>query len=160
MAMFVHVTTAEKARAVKRAGLKPGRAWRSLFAMPVVPNFVMTHQWTRELQRWSRQRMVGVYFRIPDAETVRVGRFNQPKQSMTAAEASALARTAETLGFEVEILRPIGKKDIHAVRDLRGIVGWRHYPGANGVKPCGCPACVMRGEPGGRRLRAAFEESL
>ncbi len=113
MAMFVHVTTAEKARAIKRAGLKPGRAWRSLFAMPVVPNFMMTHQWTRELQKWSCQRMVGVYFRIPDNETVRVGRFKEPKHLMTAANASALVRTADTLGLEVEVLRPIGAKDIH-----------------------------------------------
>jgi len=157
--MFVHITTETAARAIKRVGLRPKRR-ATLYAMPVVPNFVMTHQWTRELQKWSRRRMVGVYFRVPDDEAVRVGRFNQVKRLVTAAEASALARTFELLGLEVEVLRPVPAKDIHAMRSLRGVIGWRHYPGAHGQRPlCGCPAC-MRGVPGGGKLRAAYERGL
>jgi hypothetical protein len=159
MAMFVHITTVKLARAIKRSGLRPKRR-STLFAMPVVPNFMMTHQWTRELQKWSRQRMVGVYFRIPDDMPVLIGPFNGLKRMMPAAEASARMRAADALGLEIELGLPVSAKDIHAIRSLRGVIGWRHFPGANGIKPCGCPICVARGEPGGRKLRAAFEKSL
>ena len=159
MAMFVHITTEANARAIKRAGLRPKRR-STLYAMPVVPNFVMTHQWTRELQKWSRQRMVGVYFRIADEAPVLFGPYNGGKQIVTAAEASARMHASDALGHEVQLASPVAAKDIHAIRNLRGVIGWRHYPGANGVRPCGCPACVMRGEPGGRKLRAAYERGL
>jgi len=43
--------------------------------------------------------------------------------------------------------RPVSKSELHKVRDLHKPVGWRHYPGAHGREPCGCPACLPRGEP-------------
>jgi len=160
--MFVHLTVEKQVKPILRNGITRLRKSRmtgqsGIYAMPVTRNFYISHQWLRELKRRGRGPIAGVYFRVPDDEIVWLGHYNQAHQQMTAAEATAAVDDAGPAeGFEVIIPRRIEKKEIHRVRMLPQVVGWRFYPGAHGRRPCGCPYC-QRGEYGARRLRERYE---
>lgn len=157
MPTFVHVTSEDLAKKARRGGLRPGKKGRKLngvFAMPVTPDFQVTHQWVREMKQWRPGTIVGIYFRIPDEELVHVGHYHGPHQSMGAAEAAAhVMAQSDMTGVEVIIPRRIEAKEIVRIRNLPQLVGWRHYPGSNGKRPCPCPRC-QRGLYGSRRIRA------
>lgn len=164
MATFVHLTSATRRRSIQRAGIKPeatGFGYSGVFALPVTPYYVVSHQWARELRKWGRGRIAAVYFRLPDEERVKVGRYNRPHEDMTAAQAVAvlMRQGHDALGYEVIVPHRILPKAITRIRLVSGRVGWRHFPGAHGQSPCGCPACIARGEYNSRRLRAGFERS-
>ena len=97
--------------------------------------------------------MVGVYFRVPDDERVFVGHYRHAHAEMSAAQAASLISGAEDArGYEVLIPRRIQPEEIHAVRAVNAVVGWRYYPEAKGRKPfCRCRSC-NRGEIRGARL--------
>jgi hypothetical protein len=158
MAMFVHLALESDVGHILRVGLRrlrrpcgdfPG----GLFAVPVTPDFYLTHQWLRELKRRNRGPLAGVYFRIPDEEPVLVGHYNQPHDWVTAAGAVAGFLAGGHLGWEVIIPRPVAAQEIRRVRRLPQVVGWRYSPTAKGKRPfCGCRFCT-RGLYGARRLR-------
>lgn len=129
--------------------------------MPVVPNYFRSHQWMRELRKWGRGPMVGVYFRIPNDEIVLAGRYHGEHRAITAAEAAASVMHAgdDALGYEVVVAHGISPTAIQRIRSLPRVVGWRHFPGAHSRRPCGCPVCATRGEYNVRRLRAAYDQS-
>lgn len=161
MAMFVHLAPEKVADAIRRNGInrlrksyvpEPG-----IYASPVVRNFFVSHQWLRELKRREAGPIVGVYFRIPDGQKVWVAHYRNAHQSMLATEAAGVIMHAtQPEGFEIIIPRKIYATEIHKIRTLRQVLGWRYYPGAHGKKPCGCPYC-QRGEYGARKLREAYE---
>ena len=166
MAIFVHLARETSAAAIRRSGIKPRRVPRGapegferiVFAMPVTDDFYVSRQWLRELKRNGNRTIVGVYFRIPDEQTVMVGHYNERHRQMTASEAVGVIfnrRNAE--GFEVVIPRKIEADEIHDIRSLPQVVGWRYYPAAKGKKPCGCPVCCPGGEIKSKRIREAYE---
>lgn len=162
--MLVHMAPAKLAAKIRRAGIRPGEGLfggyksATVYAFPVLPSYTLTHQWTREIMKWRRQPLIGVYFRVPDHEPVQFGKINQALRRLPAAAAVGEIRNApDPRGFEILLERVVETKDIHRIAPIRGVVGWRHSPTANGRKPCGCPACVARGEPGGRKLRARYD---
>jgi hypothetical protein len=164
MATLVHLTSAKLLRRIQRAGIK-SEATRfgatGVFAMPVIPNYVLSQQWARELRKWGRGRIVAVYFRIADDEPVKIGHYSRPHEAMTAAQAVAaiMRKGSDALGYEVVIPHSIPPQAITRTRIISSRVGWRHYPGAHGRRPCGCLACVARGEYNSQRLRERFERS-
>lgn len=98
MPSFVHIADERDAAAIQRSGLKVPRArLRSarsdgpvgVFALPVVANFLLSHQWVRELKRRGHRTAVGVYFKVSAQEVVWAGLYNQPKQQMTAGQATS-----------------------------------------------------------------------
>ncbi|MDX2238162.1 MAG: hypothetical protein NW203_11415 [Hyphomonadaceae bacterium] len=164
MAMFVHIAPARLEKTIRRVGLRPGRALfpgahdsAGIYAFPVLPSHTLTHQWTREVLKWRREPLIGVRLRVPDAQIVRYARYNEVWTEARASAAIAdIAARPDPRGWEVLLDAPVPASAIMAIYPLRGVVGWRHRPDAHERAPCGCPACVMRGEPGGRRLRAAY----
>ncbi len=94
-------------------------------------------------------------FRISDDESVWVGHYNQAHRQMSAAEAVAEFMIAESReGWEVVIPRRVEAKEIHRIKTLPQVLGWRYFPEAKGKPPfCACEYCT-RGEYGARRLRA------
>jgi hypothetical protein len=155
MVMLVHVTAATLEPKIMRSGL---RAAYGVYAFPVLPSHTLTHQWTREIMKWKRQPMIGVYFRIPDDEVVSFGRYGAVQRTLPAARAvGEIREESDPRGFQVIINRTIRPKDVTRITPLRGVLGWRHKPDAHGRKPCGCPGCVATGEPGGRKLRLRYE---
>lgn len=165
MAMFVHLAPEKRVKAILRNGISRLRKNRmsgqsGIFAMPVTRNFYVSHQWLRELKRRGQGEIVAVYFRVPDEEVVWLGHYNQAHQQMTATEAATTILAASPAeGCEVIIPRRIDATEIHRVRKLPQVVGWRYYPGAHGRRPCGCPYC-QRGDYGARRLREKYEAEL
>jgi hypothetical protein len=133
-----------------------------VFAMPVTSNYLVSHQWTRELRKWGRGRIVAIYFRVADDETVQVGHYGRPHEAVTATQAvAAIMRLgAEALGYEIVIGHRIPPQTIIRTRLISSRVGWRHYPGAHERRPCGCPGCMARGEYNSQRLRKQYERRL
>jgi hypothetical protein len=79
---------------------------------------------------------------------------------MTAARATRLIMSVpDPRGYEVILPRKVKSAEIHALRAVNRVVGWRYYPEAKGRRPCGCPVCT-RGEIKAKRLRAAFERAF
>jgi hypothetical protein len=167
VATFVHIADERDAASIRRTGLKLRRAAKLLpsgrppgvFASPVVQNFLVSHQWVRELKKRGFKVAVGVYFRVPDAEPVWAGLYNEAKQPVSAAQAFAQLSQEGALGFEVIIPRSIAPREIQAIRSLPQTLGWRHFPGAHerGIF-CGCKYC-QRGEIKSRRIQQRYEEN-
>jgi len=162
MAMFVHLTAEKNVSRILRNGIsrprKKSACPHGIFAMPVTRNFYVSHQWLRELKRRGEGRVAAIYFRVPDEDSVWIGHYNRQHQKMTAAEALALiAGQANAEGYEVMIPGKIKRSQLHRVKRISQVVGWRYYPGAHGKRPCGCPVC-QRGEYGARRLREIYEQ--
>jgi hypothetical protein len=168
MALFVHLASDKDRDSIRRSGIKTRRVRRALsdgyervvFAMPVTKDFYVSHQWLRELKRAGQRTIVGVYFRIPDGETVLVGHYNQAHSEMAANEAVGVVfNSGQTEGFEVVIPRKIEPEEIHRVKTLPQVLGWRYYPEAKGRNPCGCPYCT-KGDIKSKRIRDAYDRSL
>jgi len=159
MSMFVHLAPESRVARIRRNGIGRLRKARGdfpggVFAVPVTRNFSISHQWLRELKRLHPGPFVGVYFRIPDEQQVWVGHYNQSHRWMTAAEAVETFMTADDAqGWEVVIPRRIEASELHRVRTLPQVVGWRYWPGSNGKKPfCNCRFCNRGGYGFSRRL--------
>ena len=187
MPVFVHLTSHRNLASIRRGGIGAIRKRlrpRGVYALPVTPNFQISHQWLRELRRQGGCTILGIYFRIPDDEPVEIGHFNSIHLPMTAAEAVALMLAAEGQdpaaaraldraskavqrgrklpsspeGFEVIVPRQIAPSEIVRVKALPQVVGWRYRPGANGTKPCIC-MCCERGTYGVNKLLRRAEQS-
>ena len=164
MAMFVHLAPESRAALIRRNGIRrlrraAGNFPGGIFAVPVTRNFYISHQWLRELKRRNEGSIIGIYFRIPDADPVWVGHYGQAHRWMSAAEAVNEFMTAEDArGWEVIIPRRIEAAEIHRFRKLPQVVGWRISPDAKGRKPCTCSYC-SRGEYGAQRLRKRLGEN-
>jgi hypothetical protein len=156
MVMLVHMTAAKLEPQVRRGGL---RAKYGIYAFPVLPSFTLTHQWTREIMKWKRQPMIGVYFRVPDEELVHFRRYGAVVRTLPAAKAvGEIRKHPDPRGLEFIIDRAIRPNEIVRIAPVRGVIGWRHKPDAHGKRPCGCPGCMARGEPNSRKIRARYEE--
>jgi hypothetical protein len=158
MRLFVHLAPETRAALIRRNGIRrlrkaSGNRPGGIFAVPVTRSFYVSHPWLRELKRRGQGTISGVYFRLPDDEPVWVGHYAQNHRRMTAAQAAAEFHAAEDRqGWEVIIPRTISPKEIHRVRALPQVVGWRFSRGAKGKPPfCTCKYCT-RGEYGARRL--------
>lgn len=159
MAMFVHLAPEKLAARIRRDGIaklrKPfGDFPGGVYAVPVVRSFIVSHQWLRELKRRNLGPILGIYFRIADDERVWIGHYGRNHQQMTASESVAQFETSEDrLGWEVIIPRRIEAKEIHRLRHLPQVVGWRYTPMAKGKPPyCGCKFCT-RGLYGAQKMR-------
>lgn len=159
MAMFVHLAPESRVALIRRNGITrlrraAGDFPGGVFAVPVTRNFYLSHQWLRELKRRNQGSIAGVYFRVPDEERVWVGHYRQAHHWLSAAKAVAeFAAAEDPQGWEVIVPRRIQAAELHRVRQLPQVIGWRFSPESKG-KPvfCTCKFCI-RGEYGARRLR-------
>jgi hypothetical protein len=162
MATFVHLTPQSRLAHIRREGI--GRLRKAsavtpagFFAVPLTGDFFLSHQWLRELKRRGCGPIAGVYFRISDREGVWIGHYGRVPRRVTAARAVAEFMAEEDrLGWEVVVPRRVSAGEIVRVRTLPQVAGWRYWPKAHGVKPCGCRFC-QRGQYGGRRLREQYD---
>jgi len=157
--MLLHLTSTKDVASIRRSGIRPGKRSGGVYAMPVLPNYVVSHQWLRELKRFGPRTLSAVHFRIPDDEPVLMGHYSRPEVSVTAAVAAgAIMHAKDPLGMQIIIPRAIGVAEIHAIRPAPQVVGWRYFPGAHGRRPCGCPCCLARGEFRSRRIRKGYDD--
>ncbi|MGK8485735.1 HEAT repeat domain-containing protein [Nocardia asiatica] len=157
MALLVHLTPEKNARRIRRAGITARGLGHGVFCMPVLPSYVLSHQWLRELRRGGQRLIVAVYFRIPDDEPVLVGHYSAAGANMSAADAVSLILHAEDArGYQIVVPRSITAAELQRVRYVRQVTGWRYHPDAHGRRPCACPACLGRGEFKAADLRRRF----
>lgn len=159
MAMFVHLTAESCIPRIRRSGITRLRktvdaSGKGVYAVPVSRNFYASHQWLRELKRRNQGPVAGVYFRIPDEQLVWLGHYGQSHSLVTAAEAvDHFMKADDPAGWEVVVPRRIEANEIHKVRLLPQLIGWRYFPKAKGKPPfCTCKFCI-RGEFGSAKLR-------
>ena len=156
MVSFIHIADKNDEASIVKNGIgaaKRKAGPRGVFAVPVLPNFTTTHQWARELKRRGIRTLICVQFRVPNGESVLVGKYNGAKIEMTAFEAAAaVLRHTDPMGLEVVVPRKIMAKEITRTYLAPRITGWRYYPEAKGKKPfCHCKFC-NRGEIRAQRL--------
>ena len=157
MALFVHIAPDKALGSIRRTGLKAGRHTRGVYALPATPDFYASHQWVRELRRFTPGSLRSVYFRLRGDTPVIFGHYGGPHRTGTADEAVAgLMAAADKLGWEAIVLTSVPARAITSVRPLRQVTGWRFFPAAKGREPCGCPGCMSRGEPFSRKIRQAY----
>jgi enterochelin esterase family protein len=115
-----------------------------VYAVPITQNFYASHQWLRELKRRNQGPIAGIYFRVPDAQPVWLGHYGNVHRLVTAAEAIAEFTSADDpLGWQVLIPRRIEAQEIHKVRRLSQVIGWRFSPKAKRKPPfCTCKFCT------------------
>jgi len=162
MAWFVHLTPEKNSARIRRAGLSPVSHSRSddprpgLYCTPLLADYTLTYQWSREIKRWKSPRLAAVHFRIPDDTAVTVGYYGNVPQPVTAAQAVArfLSLSPEDMrGYEVFLPRGVTPQEIRRIKSLARPIGWRYRPNAHGHRPCACPACLDRGEYRISRIR-------
>ncbi|MEV5745671.1 hypothetical protein AB0L30_36905 [Microbispora rosea] len=161
MTLLVHLTPAKNIRSIRRAGIRAVSVGRSdatgVYCLPVLPSYQITYQWGRELRRSGQRTLVAVHFRIPDDESVLVGHYNAPPVELGSAAAAALiAEQQDARGYELVVPRPIQASEIHRIRSVNQVTGWRYMPNAHGRPPCGCPVCNPRGGYGAAKIRKAY----
>jgi hypothetical protein len=161
MAMFVHLTSDKNAPRIERRGIRVRRSAdavrRVVFAMPVTRNYYISNQWLRELKRGGQRTIVAVNFRIPDDQLVLVGHYGAQHRLVTAAQASGFVSKSDNAeGFEVLIPRRIEASEIHSIRPVKQVTGWRYFPGSHGRAPCGCSYC-QRSQIKARKIRDKYE---
>lgn len=162
MTLFTHLASADDVRSIRRAGIRARSrdhaGTTGVFCLPILPSYQLTHQWGRELRRGGRRTMVAVDFRMPDDEPVLVGYYGHEHVELAGAEAAALiAGHEDARGYEVFVPRAIGAKEIHRVRAVNRVTGWRYMPNAHDRPPCPCPGCLVRGEYGSAKIRRKAE---
>jgi hypothetical protein len=157
--LLVHITNEDETESVRRSGIKVGKYRDGVYAMPVLPNFIVSNQWLRELKRGvsGSRTLSAIHFRIPDTETVYMGHYSQEHVELTAAEAAgAIMHAEDPMGMEIIIPRGIGPKEIHKIRTVPQVVGWRYHPNVRASNFCGCPACLPAGTYKSRIFRERF----
>lgn len=170
MAVFVHLTSAANAPRIRRSGIRAaddghGGA-RGVYCFPVLPSYTLTHQWLRELARFGgRERLVAVHIRLDDAQRVLVGHYADRRRgersTVSAAESvRRIAALEDARGWEVFVPRAIRIREVHRIRGVPQVVGWRYQPDAHGTRPCTCFGCRVRGGYGARRLRERLPHPL
>ncbi|RSM86059.1 HEAT repeat domain-containing protein [Kibdelosporangium aridum] len=155
MALFVHLTAEKNVRGIVRSGIKKGA--NGVFCLPILPSYVISHQWLRELRRGGQRTFVAIDFRIPDDELVTVAHYGKPAREMTAVQAVAVVREQEDpRGYEVVVPRAIGRRELHRVRRVNQVSGWRYAPDQHGRRPCACPVCLPKGAFKAADIRARY----
>ena len=163
MPILTHLTPEKDASSIRRSGIKAiSSGWgtpKGVFCMPRLPNFLVTHQWLRELKRGGHRTIIGVDFRLSSHEPVWVGHYGQIHEEMSVGRAIGLLMTIPNpFGFEVIVPRPIRPDELIRVRTLRQVLGWRYHPDAHGKRPtCTCRVCLPKGLIKSRRLRQRLD---
>lgn len=161
MTVLVHLSDAAGARSIRRAGIRPAKGSPGIYCLPLIDNFLLSHQWLRELKRFKPGPLVGVYFRLGSDEIVSFGHYAGEPLRISLAEATHLLMHCENrLGYECLLERPVAPAEILRIRALPQKLGWRYYPGAHGRRPCGCPACQQPGTYGSQKIRRAYERDF
>ena len=157
MTMLVHLTPEKNVKRILHSGITRGES--GVYCLPVMQNYHLSHQWLRELRRTHQRHIMGIYFRIPDDEMVWFGHYGTEHQHISVGEAHRqLLSVDDPRGYELIIMRTIQPKEIHKVREVSQVVGWRYSPNVRKYTRCDCPVCISRGEFNANRKRELRRE--
>ncbi len=120
--------------------------------MPVTQNYWITHQWLREMRRFTQSQILGVYFTVPDEERILAGHYSEQPHSVLASNAQNALRLRPE-GFQVIIPHSIANNQISRIKNLPQVTGWKFHPAAKGERICFCPACIVSNSTGSTRIK-------
>lgn len=153
MPTLVHLTDEKNSEKIRSSGISMGKNGLGIFAMPVLPNFYVSHQWLRELKRSGAKTFVGVYFKAPSSEMVYAGKYNQRHRHIPLGEAiKEIMESEDPLGYELIFNRKIASSEIFKLKHLPQKIGWRYAPQSHNTKPCNCEYC-LKGTIKGKRTQ-------
>jgi hypothetical protein len=159
MPILTHFAPEKSLGSIRRSGIK-AYPWafekpHGVFCMPVLPNFLVTHQWLRELKRRGQRTMFAIDFRMRSDQPIWFGHYGPSHAEISLGRAiGILMRTPDALGWEVIIPRSIRPDEIVRVRRPSQILGWRYFPNSHDKRPtCACRMCLPKGMIKSRRLR-------
>ncbi len=159
MPILVHLADKKDIKKILNGGIKQGKFSKGIYCMPVTQNFIVSHQWLRELKRTGVKNIVDVYFRLKSAEKVWAAHYNQVHNEITIGTAiKHLLQLADPLGYEIIIDRKIEAEEILYIRDLPQVLGWRYKPHSHETRPyCTCPFCIPAGSIKSKKLRNSLD---
>lgn len=154
MTTLIHITNADLENSIKKNGIKTGKKSNIVFFMPVTQNYLISHQWARELKRFGIKNFIAVYFKIDKTDQVWHGQYFKEHKKDTINSAVAEFNVLEDqLGYEFFIDRKIQAKEIVKIIQIPKPMGWRYSATAHGTRPCGCPMCLQFGGYKTRQFR-------
>jgi len=138
----VHLTAEKNVKQILWVGIKAQvggiNGVKGVYCMPILQNYYVSHQWLRELRQGSGRRqmaMIAIDFRMDSKEIVLVGHYAQPHVETTVAQAIQVITAAQDpMGFEIFLPRSVKPEEIHKVRTVAQVIGWRYSPAAKGAK--------------------------
>ena len=126
--------------------------------MPVLNDYLISHQWARELKRSGVRNYIAVYFKLDSDEKIWfVSTLKNIKKCPLNSAIKLFLDLEDKLGYRIFIERKIEVKEITKIRHIPKPMGWRYEPHAQGKEPCPCPVCIQRGGFKTNKLR---EETL
>lgn len=146
MATFIHMADERKQKAIQKNGIKSiskHENKKGIYCFPVLKDYMISHQWSREIRRSGIRNYICIQFTIDDDEMVLIGKYNEKHVEVTASEAVKIAMDHDDPnGLEVFIQHRIHPDNIKRIYSAPRIIGWRFYPSAKGQKPfCRCKYC-------------------
>ncbi len=160
MAILVHITSADNKKSITRSGIKPGDN-NVVFFMPHMKDFLISHQWARELKRSGIKNFAAVDFKLPNDEAIWFGKYNSRHQRLALNKAiSWLMKSDNKFGYEFFIDRKIDAREVLRIRDIPKPMGWRYEPDSHGKAPCPCPMCLQKGGYKTKKLRELNRETM
>lgn len=159
MPTLVHLADERDISKILNAGIKIGKHSFGVYAMPVLPEFYVSHQWLRELKQSGARTLVGVYFKLKSDELVYAGLYGKPHKHIPLGEAIKQIMSLENpLGYELIIDRKIQPGEISKIRHLPQNLGWRYMPDSHNTRPCNCEYC-LRGQIKGKRTKDRLDRN-
>jgi len=129
--------------------------------LPHLQEFMISHQWARELKRYGVKNFIAVDFKISNSEEIWFGKYAENHEKMPLNKAINIFMSKEDkLGYEFFIERKISSKEIVKIRKIQKPMGWRYEPDSHGKKPCPCPMCIQRGGYKTNRLKEKTEYNI
>ena len=170
---FVHLAPESSRRSIERSGLRGEKVSlpvgpagerfalrQAVFCTPILADFWTTYQWLRELRRGPGQRLLAVHFRVPDDESMFVGRYGEPHLAVKASETAAWVQ-ANPNGAQAILPRKVRQDEVHRLLEMNQLVGWTGCPESDKLFDCVCPACLPPGTPDLlRRFRGAYAKAV
>ncbi len=160
MATLIHITRRENEKSIKNSGIKLNN-YNVIYFMPHTPDFLISHQWMRELKRFGIKNHMAVDFKLPNEELVWMGNYHSAHRQLPLGEAiGEFMKAEDKFGYEFFIQRKIEPKEIKKFRYIPKPMGWRYEPNAHGKPPCPCPMCIQRGGYKTNKLKEDFSPEI
>jgi len=161
MALLVHITKAENEKSIVGSGIRIGKLTGCIYFMPYTQDFLISHQWARELKRYGVKNFLAVDFKLPKSEEIWFGKYFEGHKKLPLNQAIAVFLSQkEKYGYEFILERKVQPSEIVKTRAIPKPMGWRYEPNAHGKQPCPCPMCILSGGFKTSALKERYEPSI
>jgi hypothetical protein len=103
MPILTHFAPEKSVGSIRRSGIKV-YPWafekpHGVFCMPILPNFMLTHQWLRELKGRGQRTIVAIDFRLRSEQMICFGHYGRSHAEISLGRVIGIfMRTSDALG--------------------------------------------------------------